>query len=236
LRRGAPLVRGFEAEVPTTCPQCGGELLRRCPSCGAGFSSLAVVDCEECGEPVRPNELFGSKISGRRRSEGEPGRERAAHCVRGILLIVFLAVEGATLLNLGALLTVHAFIGMFLLPIVALKLGSTGWRMARYYLGAEEYVRRGPPAFPLRVVVAPVVVASTLVLFGTGVYLLAVHETQGTAVGLHKASFVVWLVATSSTSSRGSRAWRRRCAPDTRGSFRGSGSRPSRSSPAQPWR
>jgi hypothetical protein len=52
----------FEAEVPGTCPQCGGELLRRCPSCGAPFSSLVVVDCEECGEPVRPNELFGSKI------------------------------------------------------------------------------------------------------------------------------------------------------------------------------
>jgi hypothetical protein len=115
----------------------------------------------------------------------------------GILLIVFLAVEGATLLNLRALLTVHAFVGMFLLPIVALKMGSTGWRMAHYYLGREEYVRRGPPAFPLRAVVAPVVVASTVVLFGTGIYLLATHEVQGTAVGLHKASFVVWLVSTS---------------------------------------
>jgi hypothetical protein len=68
---------------------------------------------------------------------------------------------------------------------------------ACYYLGKEEYVRRGPPAWPLRVFVAPVVVASTLVLFGTGVYLLATHEVQGTAVGLHKASFVVWLVSTA---------------------------------------
>ncbi|HEX5172672.1 MAG TPA: hypothetical protein VFV91_00840 [Gaiellaceae bacterium] len=126
-----------------------------------------------------------------------PGGNEQLTAFAGILLIVLLAVEGATLLNLRALLTVHAFIGMFLLPVVALKLGSTGWRMGRYYLGKEEYVRRGPPAFPLRLVVAPVVVASTLVLFGTGVYLLAVHETQGTAVGLHKASFVVWLVSTS---------------------------------------
>jgi predicted amidophosphoribosyltransferase len=52
----------FEAELPETCPQCGGELLRRCPRCGAPFSSLVVVDCEECGKPVRPNELFGAKI------------------------------------------------------------------------------------------------------------------------------------------------------------------------------
>jgi hypothetical protein len=129
--------------------------------------------------------------------KANPGGNEQLTAIAGVLLIVFLAVEGATLLNLHALLTVHAFVGMFLLPIVALKMGSTGWRMARYYLGREEYVRRGPPAFPLRVVVAPVMVASTIVLFGTGVYLLAVHEVQGTAVGLHKASFVVWFFATS---------------------------------------
>jgi hypothetical protein len=129
--------------------------------------------------------------------KANPGGNEQLTAFAGVLLIAFLAVEGATLLNLRALLTVHAFVGMFLLPIVLLKLGSTGWRMARYYLGREEYVRRGPPAFPLRVLVAPVVVASTLVLFGTGVYLLATHEVEGTAVSLHKASFVVWVVATS---------------------------------------
>jgi DNA-directed RNA polymerase subunit RPC12/RpoP len=52
----------FEAELPDDCPQCGGELLRRCKQCGAPFSSIAVVDCEECGKPVRENELFGSPI------------------------------------------------------------------------------------------------------------------------------------------------------------------------------
>ena len=126
-----------------------------------------------------------------------PGGNEQVTALAGILLVVFLAIEGATLLDLNALLTVHAFIGIFLLPIVALKMGSTGWRMTRYYLGREEYVHRGPPAFPLRVFVAPVVVASTIALFATGVYLLAGHEVQGTAVGLHKASFVVWLVFTS---------------------------------------
>ena len=126
-----------------------------------------------------------------------PGGNEQLTALAGVLLVVFLAVEGATLLNLRSLLTVHALVGMFLLPIVALKMASTGWRMARYYLGSEEYVRRGPPALPLRVIVAPVVIASTIVLFGTGVYLLAAHETHGTAVGLHKASFVVWLAATS---------------------------------------
>ena len=55
----------FEAELPDECPHCGGELLRRCKSCGAPFSSIAVVDCEECGAPVRSDELFGSKIARR---------------------------------------------------------------------------------------------------------------------------------------------------------------------------
>jgi hypothetical protein len=77
-----------------------------------------------------------------------------------------------------------------------LKVASTGWRFLRYYRNGEEYVRRGPPHLALRAVVAPVIVVSTLVLFGTGVALLVLGQTHGTVVGLHKASFVVWVGAT----------------------------------------
>ena len=52
----------FEAEVPAECAQCGGELLRRCRSCNAPFSSAFAVDCEECGAPLRSAELFGTRI------------------------------------------------------------------------------------------------------------------------------------------------------------------------------
>jgi predicted nucleic acid-binding Zn ribbon protein len=52
----------FEADVPDRCSQCGGELLRRCPSCREPFSSVATVECESCGAQLRANELFGSKI------------------------------------------------------------------------------------------------------------------------------------------------------------------------------
>ena len=75
-----------------------------------------------------------------------------------------------------------------------MKLASTGWRMLSYYLRGEEYVRRGPPHFVLRVLVAPVIVVSTVVLLATGVA-LALDQTHGTLVGLHKASFLVWLGA-----------------------------------------
>jgi hypothetical protein len=113
-----------------------------------------------------------------------------------ILLLVLLAAEGVTLLNLGALMSVHAFVGVLLIPLVALKLGSVGWRMLSYYRGRAEYVEAGPPQMALRVLVGPVIIASTILLLGTGVALMALGQTQGTVVLLHKASFAVWLGAT----------------------------------------
>jgi hypothetical protein len=99
------------------------------------------------------------------------------------VLLPLLAAEGATLLNVRGLLTVHAFIGMLLVPVVVLKLASTGWRMLSYYRGTEEYVERGPPHVAIRMLVAPVLAASTAVLFGTGIALLALDQTQGWSSG-----------------------------------------------------
>ena len=127
---------------------------------------------------------------------GSDGNEQLTAIVATLLLLL-LAVEGATLLNMESLLTVHAFVGVLLIPVVAVKLGSTGWRMLRYYLGADEYVRRGPPRLLLRAIVAPVIVASTIVLFGSGIGLLVLGQHEGALVGLHKASFLVWFGTTT---------------------------------------
>jgi hypothetical protein len=143
-----------------------------------------------------PGCLTGIVSKGTNFLGGSDGNEQLTAIV-GTLLLVLLAAEGATLLDIRGLLTVHAFVGMLLVPPVALKLASTGWRMLRYYRRGEEYARRGPPHVLLRAIVAPVTVASTVVLLGTGVALLALAETRGTLVGLHKASFVVWLGAMS---------------------------------------
>jgi hypothetical protein len=131
-----------------------------------------------------------------RRAGGSSGNEQLTALLATVLLVL-LAVEGATLLDLRSLLTVHAFVGMLLIPPVALKFASVGWRMARYYLGAAEYVRRGPPHVVLRTMVAPVIGASTIVLFGSGVALLVRNQTSGTLLTLHQASFIVWVAATS---------------------------------------
>ena len=123
---------------------------------------------------------------------GSHANEQLTAIVAAVLLPL-LAVEGATLLDIRSLLTVHVFIGLMLLPVVALKLASTGWRMARYYLRSDEYVRRGPPHFVLRLLVGPILVASTIMLFATGVALLLLNETGGQVLTLHQASFIVWV-------------------------------------------
>jgi predicted RNA-binding Zn-ribbon protein involved in translation (DUF1610 family) len=51
-----------EAGLPQHCPQCGGEMRARCLACGARFSSAFAVDCEACGEALRPGEQFGVPI------------------------------------------------------------------------------------------------------------------------------------------------------------------------------
>jgi hypothetical protein len=131
----------------------------------------------------------------RRLPGGSAGNEHLTSVLASILLVL-LAIEGATLLDIRSLLSVHVFVGMLVVPVVVVKLGSAAWRMARYYLGGEEYVRRGPPHVALRVVVAPLIVLSTALLLGTGIALLALDQVSGSVLALHQASFVVWLAAT----------------------------------------
>jgi hypothetical protein len=112
-----------------------------------------------------------------------------------IVLLVLLAAEGATIPFVRQQLTLHIFLGLLLIPPVLLKLATTAWRFARYYRGAVEYVAKGPPHVFMRLLVAPLVVASTAALFGTGVLLVLLHPQGGIVLGLHKASFVVWFGA-----------------------------------------
>ena len=49
-------------EFPSSCPTCRGEMRARCPSCGARFSSVFAVECEECGAALRSPDAFGGPI------------------------------------------------------------------------------------------------------------------------------------------------------------------------------
>jgi hypothetical protein len=128
------------------------------------------------------------------RTGGADGNERLT-AATAVVLLVLLAIEGVTILFLRPLLSVHIFVGILLIPPVALKLGAVGYRFARYYSGSRPYRVKGPPHLFMRVLVAPVLVFSTIGLFATGVALIVAGPRGGIVLGLHKASFVVWLGA-----------------------------------------
>jgi hypothetical protein len=124
---------------------------------------------------------------------GVDGNEQLT-AMAGVILLVLLAVLGATIVRIGQLLWLHLFLGLLLMGPVALKLASTGYRFARYYTRAAVYRAKGPPMLVLRAI-GPIVVVSTLVVFITGVVLLFNGPRgRSTLVLIHKVSFIVWLV------------------------------------------
>lgn len=129
----------------------------------------------------------------RRRLGGAAGNSHLT-ALTAIVLLVLLAVEGATLVSLQTFLSWHIFVGMLLVPIVGLKIATTGYRFVRYYANRAEYVAAGPPPILLRLL-GPVVVLSTLALFATGVALVVIGPGAPLVLGLHKASFAVWVGA-----------------------------------------
>src|SRR5213593_1245114 len=123
-----------------------------------------------------------------------PEQNSRLTALAGAVLLVLLAIEAVTLISLRALLSWHIFVGVVVVPVVLLKLGSTGYRFFRYYTRRPDYVRAGPP-HPLLRLLGPVVVLATVVLLGTGIALIAVGPGGGLVLTLHQASFVVWLAA-----------------------------------------
>ena len=109
-----------------------------------------------------------------------------------LVLLVLLAVEGFTVLQVRSMLTLHVFIGMLLVPPVLVKLASTFWRFAKYYSGSREYREKGPPPMALRLL-GPFVALLTIVLFASGILLLFEPVAwRGTTLLAHQASFVLW--------------------------------------------
>jgi hypothetical protein len=125
------------------------------------------------------------------RTGGVAGNARLTAAV-AVALLVLLAAEGVTIPFIGQLLGPHMFIGLLLIPPVALKLASTGYRFVRYYTHDAPYVRKGPPPIILRLL-APGVVLTTLAVFATGVALLFVGPPSNTLILVHKVSFIAWI-------------------------------------------
>src|SRR5436305_7782820 len=89
---------------------------------------------------------FRSRV---KRPDRTAGNERLT-ATTAVVLLVLLAAEGVTILSIQPLLSAHIVIGLLLIPPVALKLGSTGYRFVRYYAGDAAYVEKGPPRVVMR--------------------------------------------------------------------------------------
>jgi hypothetical protein len=122
------------------------------------------------------------------------GNERLTAAV-GVLLLVPVAAEvGTVLLGVHTFMSWHVFVGLALIPVIVLKLASTGWRFVRYYTRSPAYVEHGPPQLAMRLL-APLFVVATVVLFGSGVAMGLLHgQSLQLARRLHGPASVIWLL------------------------------------------
>jgi hypothetical protein len=153
------------------------------PSISAERTSAAGGSGERCGR-------LRALLPG-----GPEGNEQLT-ALTGAILIVALAVLGLTIVRIGQLIWLHLFLGLLLIGPVALKMASTGYRFALYYLKDPIYRRKGPPETWLRII-APTVVFTTVGVFATGVPLIFISPAHREPLAeIHKVFFIVWLVFT----------------------------------------
>jgi hypothetical protein len=155
-----------------------------------------VID-EAVGRRHRPDPVTG-------RTSGPAGNAELTAWT-GLVLLVLIVVELVTLLDVRGLLSWHVVVGVLLTAVAALKIASTGWRILRYYTGNRPYRSAGPPPVLLRIL-GPLVIAGTVAVLVSGLWLIAVGATGSrrplvTLLGqrldwltIHKASFLVFAV------------------------------------------
>ena len=102
----------------------------------------------------------------------------------GGLLFPLLALIFLTGLFMDAWWHVHYVVGFMLIPVVALKLASAGYRALRYYTRDAPYVAAGPPELLPRLL-APLLALSVLTALVTGVVLFVQHSRSGVLSTLH---------------------------------------------------
>ena len=123
--------------------------------------------------------------------EGVEGNARMTALLGAILVVAF-GAEVVTVLSVNQLFTWHVFIGLFVVPVVCVKLATTGYRFFNYYRGTPPYRRKGAP-HPILRITAPLLVLSTISLLGAGIVALAVGPRHSdTWITIHQASAIAW--------------------------------------------
>src|SRR2546427_10521415 len=151
--------------------------------------TMKSLSDNESVRPLGPTGMDGEDGEGR---SGVVGNERLT-ALAGAVLLVLIVVEIVSSVSLHVGIAVHIFVGLLLAGPLVVKIGSTGYRFLRYYTGSPAYVRKGPPHLALRVL-APLLLATTLVVIGRGIGLVVTGPTPaGPLRILHVPSTLTWL-------------------------------------------
>lgn len=135
------------------------------------------------------------------RGDAGPAQNERLTALDGLLLFILLAAIAVTILDVRRWLGAHYLVGFVLIPPLTLKLGSTGYRLFRYYSGSRPYRLAGAPPLLLRFVVAPVLVVSTAIVFGSGLELWLFGLRFGSEwILAHTLSAVVMMFAVTAHS------------------------------------
>lgn len=134
---------------------------------------------------------------------GGPAGNARMTALLGLLILIGFGAQLLTTLNVNAVVVWHVAIGCALLVVVVAKLGTTSWKILRYYAGSPAYRREGPPPTILRVV-GPLLMLASVLALGLGLRLILIGAEAGrtplttlfgqpiTSVSLHSAA--VWVL------------------------------------------
>jgi hypothetical protein len=136
-----------------------------------------------------PHEHSSESLHLERKQAGVIGNERLT-ALASFVLLVLIIVEVVTSAFLRLWLPAHTAVGVLFAGPLLVKVGSTSWRFLRYYTRAPAYVRRGPPPLVLRIL-GPVLIATTLVMVGSGIGLVVTGPIQPFLVA-HVFSSLLW--------------------------------------------
>ena len=127
------------------------------------------------------------------RGSGPVGNSQLT-ALTGLALVVPLAAVFLTGLLFGSTRSIHFFVGFVLVPLVAVKLASTAWRVMRYYIVDRRdhaYRMAGTPRWLPRAL-GPATAASAVVALVSGVVLWVLRTERGAWSTAHSTSAVVF--------------------------------------------
>lgn len=107
----------------------------------------------------------------------------------GLVILFFLILLYFTGLEFTPLRAMHFGLGFALIPILLVKLGSTGWRAVNYYFDRDPYGAAGPPWLLPRIMALPLT-ACALAATISGVVLWATGTDRGAWATIHIYSVI----------------------------------------------